>query len=148
MRKKNKAGANLFFIEFIITLFFFLIVSTICIRVFVHSHIVTQNAEALSYAQTISSSIAEVIEGSEDPVKDLPVFFPEIQNENDSFFLTYDKNFQLCDAADAFYSVVVAFTQEDQAKKAEISMIDRRQNVIYELSVHFHKPLSREEALA
>lgn len=61
MYKKNTSGSRLFLIEFLIVLFFFLIVSTICLNLFVHAHKITTDSENLSRAQTLAASAAELL---------------------------------------------------------------------------------------
>ena len=148
MGKKYRTGPNLFFIEFIIALFFFLIVSTICIRVFVHAHLTTTGAEALSFAQTTASSIAETIEESGMEEQDLTGFFPQMRKEDSCFLLSYDKNFQPCEPGEAFYTLTLRPKREDRLDEAVISVSDSRQNLIYELSVRFYRPMTREEVLS
>lgn len=148
MRKKYRTGPNLFFIEFIIALFFFLIVSTICIRVFVHAHLTTQNAEALSFAQTVSSSVAEAVEASGGDEQALSDFFPQMRKEDSCFLISYDKNFQVCEPENAFYTLTFQTEQEGQMNKADISVTDNRQHLIYRLFVQFCRPLTREEVLS
>lgn len=62
MKKNSRTGSRLFFLEFLIVIFFFLIISTICLKLFASARMLTQNAAALSRAQQISSSIAELFE--------------------------------------------------------------------------------------
>lgn len=148
MRKKYRTGPNLFFIEFIIVLFFFLIVSTICIRVFVHAHLTTLDAEALSFAQTASSSVAEAIKAGGDDEQTLTAFFPQMRKEDSCFLISYDKNFQVCDPVEAFYTLTLRPEQEGQLNEADISVTDSKNHLIYELPVHFCRPLTREEVLS
>lgn len=148
MRKKYRTGPNLFFIEFIIVLFFFLIVSTICIRVFVHAYLTTQNAEALSYAQAVSSSIAEAIEESRGDEQALLGAFPQMEKEDGHFFLSYDRDFQPCGPEKSFYTLTLQPEQERQMNKADISVTDSKNHLIYELSVRFCYPPVREEVLS
>ncbi|MCC8065673.1 MAG: hypothetical protein LIO94_01025 [Clostridiales bacterium] len=61
MRKENTGNSRLFFVEFLIVLFFFLIIGTVCLRIFAASHKITQNADALAHAQSYAASIAEVL---------------------------------------------------------------------------------------
>lgn len=148
MRRKSRPGANLFFIEFIIVLFFFLIISTICIRIFVHSYQVTQHAEALSHAQSLASGIAELLEGSDNPSSDLPVVFPDLQETPEGFTLTYNRQFEICPAEEAYYTLFLTLALENHEKKADISYTDCKGSVIYTLSVTFHQGLTRKEVLS
>lgn len=58
----NHSGTRLFFIEFLIVLFFFLIISTVCLRLFVQSHSMTKHTEELFQAQEAAASVAELLE--------------------------------------------------------------------------------------
>lgn len=58
----NHSGTRLFFIEFLIVLFFFLIISTVCLRLFVQSHSMTKYTEELFQAQEAAASVAELLE--------------------------------------------------------------------------------------
>lgn len=147
-KKYRTGGPNLFFIEFIISLFFFLIVSTVCIRVFVHAHMVTRNAEALSFAQTAASSVAEIIEANEGDARTLPDLIPQIIKKEDTFLLSYDRNFNICGSEAAFYTLSVRPAGDERPYESLISVADSRQNVIYELSVRFYRPSSRKEVLS
>ena len=62
MKENKRTGSHLFFIEFIIVLFFFLIVSTVCLRLFARAHGITQRADALSHAQAAAASVAAAME--------------------------------------------------------------------------------------
>jgi hypothetical protein len=148
MKRKNGAGANLFFIEFTIVLFFFLILSTICIRVFVYAHQVTQHAEAISHAQTLAASISEAVEGSDGSARSLLSFFPEAQISGDELTLSFDRDFVSCDSEDAYYTLTAALQQENHTKSAYIAVTDDDQELIYELSVSFHQPLTCEEVFS
>ena len=64
----NHSGTRLFFIEFLIVLFFFLIISTVCLRLFVQSHSMTKHTEELFQAQEAAASVAELLKaGQPDP---------------------------------------------------------------------------------
>lgn len=61
MHKKITENSRLFFIEFLIVLFFFLIISTICLKLFVQAHKITVDSENLSRAQSLAASAAELL---------------------------------------------------------------------------------------
>ena len=69
MKRKNRTGSHLFFIEFIIVLFFFLIVSTVCLQLFTRAHVITKRADTLSHAQAAAASVAA---GVEEVLSDSP----------------------------------------------------------------------------
>lgn len=148
MKQRPRAGANLFFIEFIIVLFFFLIVSTICIRVFVYSHQITQTAEAVSHAQTLAAGIAEAIEGTDGSGQALLNFYPEGSLSADCLTLTFDRDFTPCNQAEAFYTLTAKFEQTDRYNQAAITVTDPDNDIIYELPVSFYRSLTKEEVLS
>ncbi|MCD8346803.1 MAG: hypothetical protein LUD16_02405 [Lachnospiraceae bacterium] len=183
MKKQASDRSRLFFIEFLIVLFFFLIIGTVCLRVFAAAHRVTQDADALAHAQSTAASIAEVLEAGEE-IED---YFPEVRlisedsisedldsekliskdldsegfiseetngiskiidGQTNLYEITYDSDFQACDADDAFYTLNLTLTTEDHNQTAQIAIFDRTGDTLYELSVVYHLPLTREEALA
>ena len=73
----NHSGTRLFFIEFLIVLFFFLIISTVCLRLFVQSHSMTKHTEELFQAQEAAASVAELLEAGGDSVSVLLTAYPE-----------------------------------------------------------------------
>lgn len=148
MKRRPRAGTNLFFIEFIIVLFFFLIVSTICIRIFLHSHQVTQNAEAISHAQTLAAGIAEVIEGTDGSGEALLAFYPEGSFSDNCLILNFDRDFDACEAEDAFYTLTAKLSFTDHYKRANITVTAKNSETVYELPVSFYQPLTRGEVLS
>ncbi|MCC8101230.1 MAG: hypothetical protein LIP11_02895 [Clostridiales bacterium] len=157
MKKQASNSSRLFFIEFLIVLFFFLIIGTVCLRVFAAAYSVTRDANALANAQSTAASIAEVLEAGENIEK----YFPEamlisesetlVSGEDDSqtaiYEITYNSEFQESDANNAFYTLNLAVTAEDHNQTAQITVVDRTGETLYELSVTYHLSLTREEAL-
>lgn len=196
MKNQNAGKSRLFFMEFLIVLFFFLIVSTICLRLFVKAHQITQNANALAHAQSAAASVAEVLSNGHGTAEEVAAYFPEaavkttseqnkgnsgsednsgIMTENaaedesnskasvssetiadnapseDSYTLTvlYDREFVPCDSKQQpYYTLTAIVTLPGNEKTADITVYDARQNAIYNLSVSFHTPVTREEALS
>lgn len=147
MKRNPKTGSHLFFIEFLIVLFFFLIISTVCLRLFARAHTITQRSEALSHAQTTASSVAAVIESGNILPENAASFFPDASVTGDGFFVTYDQHFNPCPAEKASYALIVTMRQADQELCADIVVQNYDHSVLYELSVSFHIPMTRKEAL-
>ncbi|MCD7834835.1 MAG: hypothetical protein LUH00_12745 [Lachnospiraceae bacterium] len=161
MKKQASDKSRLFFIEFLIVLFFFLIIGTVCLRVFAAAHSATRDADALAYAQSTAASIAEVLEAGESIEEYFPeaILISEESNHSDEgtedgsvrkavYEITWDSDFQACDADDAFYTLSLKLTTENHNQTARITVIDRAGDTLYELSAAFHLPLTREEALS
>lgn len=165
MKNHNFGKSRLFFIEFLIVLFFFLIISTVCLKLFASAHQITLRADALSHAQTAAVSVAESLKAIDTASKPdnkisefLTAVFPEaeiLSSPDDlsagtaaAFRLTYDRNFAFCEPEQAYYTLDCELHTMDHEKEASIIIRDRKQNTVYELSVSFHEPLTRREVLS
>ena len=187
MKSINTRKSRVFFIEFLIVLFFFLIISTVCLRLFVRAHQITEKADALSRAQNLAASVAEVLTSGYDTQELLLSYFPgavplseanlspasadsQAPDLNSSTLsgicMTYDRSFR--ESSDQiFYTMTVdlqpAFTEiadhenggNDSAAKAayhdmtsSVRICDRNQEILYELTVNLHRPMTREEVLS
>ncbi len=125
MDRNNRTGSHLFFIEFIIVLFFFLIVSTVCLRLFARAHGITQQADALSHAQAAAASVAAIVEDIladetdntvtllQSAANYLPeatlAALPESSSGQEGLLIFYDKKFQPCTADEARYLLTATF---------------------------------------
>lgn len=182
MKRTSRTGSRLFFIEFMIVLFFFLIVSTVCLRLFARAHVITRNADMLSHAQAAASSVAAAAEdaiaegttapaekttaeGTTAPAQDpgveetaiagsretvLPRIaeaFPDSKITEGKLVITYDQNFRPCGQADAEYTLTASSTLRQREETLDITVTDRKKKEVYRLSVTYHHPLTRREAL-
>ena len=167
----RKRKSHLFFIEFLIVLFFFLIVSTVCLRLFVYARQVTDCSDALSHAQAAAASVAEILSATDGSIESLAGFLPEAALSEDTLTVTYDREFRSCPAEEAQYTMSVFLYNEGTAedgmtmnmsrpgvpqtkildpateKNADITITDQDQEVLYSLSVSYHDPLTRGEVL-
>ncbi|MCD8011917.1 MAG: hypothetical protein LUG99_01830 [Lachnospiraceae bacterium] len=155
MKKQDSGKSRLFFIEFLIVLFFFLIIGTVCLRVFAAAHKITRNADALAHAQTTSASIAEVLEAGES----FEDYFPEAvltsETSNDQkpiyeklYEISYDSDLTVCESEAAYYTLTVSLSEENHSQTANISFTDQAGESLYDLTVMIRLPLTREEALS
>ena len=65
MKRKKQAGSSLFLMELILVLFFFLLTSAVCIRVFAKAYFISRSSLELSHAQSLCASAAEVFSGTD-----------------------------------------------------------------------------------
>ena len=175
MKKNARTGSRLFFIEFLIVIFFFLIISTVCLRLFVAARLTSQKASALSHAQQISSSIAELVECGVTRTDELPEYFPDDVYEaapdsaaeetaatsdgsestaasadasaTTSVAFYYDREFTPCSKSSAFYTVTASLTLSGSQKQVTIVTKDADGTVIYELPVTCHMPATKKETV-
>lgn len=152
MKHTSRTGSRLFFIEFLIVLFFFLIISTVCLRLFAAAHKTSQEADALSFAQTYAASLAELVEaGNGTPDSILDCYPPAIHVSSDSselIMLYFDQDFHICGENNASYSLVTSLFVDNYEKSGTITGYDKNQNIIYELPFSFHQPMTKKEVLS
>lgn len=147
MDRNSRTGSRLFLIEFLIVLFFFLIISTVCLRLFARAHAITMKANALSGAQTRAASVAAVIGSGDGSARSVAAYFPEALVEGEQLTLYFDRDFHTAASEDhAFYTMTILLSA-GREKRGQISVFDREEELLYELTVSDHRPLTREEAL-
>ena len=148
----NHSGTRLFFIEFLIVLFFFLIISTVCLRLFVQSHSMTKRTEELFQAQEAAASVAELLEAGGDSVSVLLTAYPEAVLDDSGpdpvITICFDQDFHSCAPKKESYSLTVPLVVDNHEESATISVCKSSGEVIYTLDVSFHRPLTREEVLS
>ncbi len=95
--------SSLFLMEVIIALLFFSLASTVCIRLFVKSHTLSNETKNLNYAVTQSQNLAEAFIGVDGDMEQLQALFPDshLSNEN-----------QLLTVLDGDYTSTLTYTQQ------------------------------------
>lgn len=147
MRDQNRTGTRLFFIEFLIVLFFFFLVSTVCLKLFAAAHQLTRQSEALSQAQALAASAVETLEAKQESLT---------AGQSVSYF---DQSFELCSESEAAYSMTVTVTSEAKPSAASEFTVPTLYTVtaaitrsdgssVYTLSTSLHRPLQYEELCA
>lgn len=148
----NHSGTRLFFIEFLIVLFFFLIISTVCLQLFVQSHTMTRHSEELFQAQETAASVAELLEAGGDSTKVLLASYPEAvldPSDTDPVITIYfDQDFHSCGQKNGSYSLTVPLIVDNHEESATLSFCKSSGEVIYTLDVSFHRPLTKREVIA
>lgn len=89
---------NLFFIELILSIFFFIICATICVQLFVHAHLLNEQSTDTNHALLLSQNVAEIFLGNQGNIHALKDFFHESDvstdyistSSDDTILLFYD----------------------------------------------------------
>ena len=134
MRRVRHSRSGLFLIELMVCILFFSITAGICIRFFVKSHQMSQNAKNLYQAQQEAASMAEVLEKDVDSLDNICVY--------------YDKEWKQCDKKDKVYLLEVTeeknqTQQETDVKKIKIAVYseqDSKKEEIYHLNLSIYVP--------
>jgi len=152
MNQKNRAKASsLFLLELILAILFFSIASAVCVQIFVKSHLLSSDAQALNMAVSECSGAAEVILSSKDEhdaAALLKSAYPDGSfSESDGgvtssvFLAYYDEDLAPCGKSAASYEMTVQLIKEDHMLQASISMTsldDPEDANIYALDVAHH----------
>ncbi len=134
MAKKTAQRSSLFLLELIIAILFFILAATACVKCFVHSHQVEKDSIAQNQAVLISASIAEVFRSQEDPQDILQQLYPVGCYSEDTFYIYYDNNWEMCSASDACYTVSFTTEYRQPFKEGYICVSDS-DSVIYDLTI-------------
>lgn len=163
MNRNNRTGSRLFFIEFLIVLFFFLIVSTVCLRLFVRAHVITRDADILSHARAAAASVAAAVESArrnnaEELLAGAAEYLPDVSltsladdsgsGSREGLAAAYDEEFRTCGIEEAYFLLTAVVDVDGNEETLNISVRDYDQTTIYELTVVLHRPVTRKEALS
>ncbi|MGC4020346.1 MAG: hypothetical protein QM793_14730 [Muricomes sp.] len=144
MIRRNRANlSSLFLLELILAILFFSIASAVCVQFFVKSHLLSQDARKLNTSVSEVSSIAELIEISQDVQSALDLIqteYPDSEISSTSkASVYYDKDFLPCAQSKAFYCLEVNFTQEGSMLDAALVMKEQTSGkAIYSLAISHH----------
>lgn len=159
MGNKASSRSGLFLMELIISILFFSLAGAVCVRLFVSSHITSQNSVELNYALEWSQNVAEVFYGCNGNEKEMIKVFDNIcfggkENADPEFYLLFDDKFlplsltdhqrsgNLSDIDYTYFMKVDISSEEEmivcniRADKALSDEVEpAEQDAIYELSV-------------
>lgn len=124
VRKNRPRSSSIFLMELILAILFFSIASAVCVQIFVKSHLLSVESQALNHAVNKCSSVAEYISVVSEDL--------EIGTVN----IYYDKDFVECGEAEAEYVMSVDTSRDQGMVNAHIEMKKSGQaggKVIYEL---------------
>lgn len=153
MKTSSSSRSGLFLMELIISILFFSLVGAVCVKLFVNSHITSQNSVELNHALEWSQNVAEVFYGCNGDITQMADLF-QTQFGNctsyapDQFFLLlFDKDFEPFATARNSnlalqYTILTSVEQKEELlychilvqKKPSIPEVSALE-VIYELTV-------------
>lgn len=127
MKRKNRPrSSSLFLMELMLAILFFSIASAVCVQIFVKSHLLSKESEALNHAVNVCSNLAETISAS-----------PASLDEGDTVFY-YDNTFTSCEEKDAAYTLTLHIKQSAFDLTAHMSVTDTSGKEIYALDTTHH----------
>lgn len=142
MRRKVHSKSGLFLIELMFAITFFAITASIFMQVFVKSHNVSKEAEDLFQAQSLASSVAEIMEGLDeetDFAEGLAACFPEWTRKTpESVEGYYDEEWRTTNVEKASRTLMVSWEENGQMWDVEILVLTEEKE-IYRLDLEIFR---------
>lgn len=120
-KQTNRSG--LFLLELVIAILFFSLAAAICVRLFVKSQMISQDAQELNRALALTTAAAEVFRSDMDMELYLEESELSYQKDSDgsSFFVYYNEDWSNCEAEEAIYCLAIAITEDSDGSAGALS---------------------------
>lgn len=135
MSIRTTSKSALFLMELIIAILFFSVASAVCIRLFVQSHLVSQNTVNTNQSILISQNIAEAFSSTESDIASLSTLLNATPISEHDLEIYYDNNWSPCEKPDATYIASVMFYEDNGLHYIDIDVHDNKNHSFYTLSV-------------
>lgn len=126
MRQRNRANASsLFLMELILAILFFSLACSVCVPLFVKSHLLSNESRTLNYASNQCSNAAELLSASsslEQFGSLLSEQYPDLEQTGTGWTVFYDDRFGACTRQDAAWCMALSCTEESGMLTADITV--------------------------
>ena len=139
MQPQPSRRSSLFLLELIIAIMFFILASTVCVRLFVKSHTLENKSTEQNHAINSAVSIAEVFRNQSDPVLFLQNQFPLGSKNTSDFSIYYDNDWLPCSSSESQYISRIHIEYEGNFSIGHIN-IYKGNHVLYSLIVKKYIP--------
>lgn len=133
MRNRSSQHSSLFLLELIAAIFFFCLASAICIRFFVKSHSLTQDARNLDMAVNQTSNFAELFRSEDDFSALLEEQYEKgsFSHDKTNFIFYYNKDFTFCQKDNAAFTLTIHMESREEICTAEFTVfnIDKKEQI-------------------
>jgi len=142
MRKNS--SSSLFLMELILAILFFSLASTVCIKLFIQSHILSKTSVNLNNSILWCQNLAEAYDSVCGNISDLENYFPDIVIYDDaSYTIYFDKDWNILRGDDTNASYYARIIQTDPGPLSVCHIYSSEINsdeVIYELYIKKYIP--------
>lgn len=150
MRQRNRANASsLFLMELILAILFFSLACSVCVPLFVKSHLLSNESRTLNSASNQCSNVAELLSASgslEQFGSLLAELYTDMEQTDAGWTVYYDDGFGACARQNAVWCMTLTCTEEAGMLTADLTVsgLSGKQpgQEIYTLFVKHH--LARE----
>ncbi len=135
--------------ELIIVILFFSLASTVCIQLFVRSHLLSRQTVNENHAVIHAQNLAECFLATEGDVAEMKALLecPVADMPDDTIILLFDGNWEACDEKEAcYFARLVTSTDTEKLISGEITVAsypNASDEPIYTLTVTHHIPQRR-----
>jgi len=142
MKKYQAHKSSLFLMELIIAIVFFALASSVCLQLFVKSHLLSARTKELNTAVNLCTSAAEFIRQCEGSGEILQELMPQLTvSQEDSLLAYYDEKFQVYSQENADYLLKILLDTGETMVSAQVSLTaEDSKEIIHELPVKVHLP--------
>ena len=152
MRRRQHSRAGLFLIELMIAIAFFAVTAAVFLQAFARSHSISRQAEELFRAQSMASSVAEILydaaDGQEAFLSALSAYFPAARQmeTGEGVCVYFDAEWEACAADEGAYVAAVSWQEEPVSGlwRVEITVDEAEKpadgQYIYRLALKLYDP--------
>ena len=142
MSNQTHSKSGLFYIELTISLFFFCILVTFCMKFFSRSNQLTSEATQLHHAVTICSSIAQIYQSAENVEDVFQSVYPDAIHLNQTILIYFNQNFEPCTKQASAYRAYI-LVKNSSPSSVDIQFLSVADNEeIYSLTASSYEPIS------
>jgi len=137
----NKSRSTLFLMELLISILFFSLACSVCVQMFVKSHLLSRESTEMNHSVIWCESFAEAFYGCEANIDEIKTVLGSKDNGTgpSTVIVFYDDDFNSCDRENATYSVLGELSGDNDLLSFNITCtnIPRAQS-IYNLSLVYY----------
>lgn len=124
MKRKQAKRSEIFLLELIIVILFFCVTAAVCVRLFVKSHIISQDTKNLNMAVNQVTEVAEVFRLGADMQEFVSRQFQgyEKGTEGSLYYIYYNENWEPDEKEAAVFCLTVEIQEEGQESYGQFSM--------------------------
>lgn len=153
MSRSTKSHSNMFLTEMIITILFFSLASSVCLRMFAKSHQLREDTKNLNMAINQTNNAAELLKHAISSEKTagrtrepfpscILKEYPLADSDDEMVRIYYNKNWKPCRDKNSVYCMELTQTKEDELLVYKIEVLNRKdkEERIYSLDLKLHQP--------
>lgn len=132
MRSQRESNSKLFLTELMISIFFFAVITALCVQLFTDAHLLSRQSEKLTNAVKMASDAAEYYSGWDFKQESWQEVFPLGYWEGNTWKLFFDQDGLPC-AKNGQYLLEMQLQENENLSEAHIVIKDEQEKEIYTL---------------